>query len=61
MMAPCLTNNKNNEKWELTEDGLIRQIELNLCLDHRNLNVQSHVYAKKCDPMSETQKWEFSN
>lgn len=61
MMAPCLTNVKHNEKWELTENGLLRHIELNLCLDHRHLNVESYVYASKCDATSETQKWEFCN
>lgn len=61
VMTPCLNNDKFNDKWQITEDNQIRHIELDLCLDHRNLNAQDHLYARKCDVTSESQKWEFSN
>lgn len=60
-MAPCMANNKLNEKWELTAGGLLRQKSLNVCLDHENLTPQSHVFARKCDEASETQNWAFSH
>ena len=59
-MAQCLANDKFNEKWELNEDNQIRHIQLNMCLNHQGLTVQDHVYATKCDPSNEAQKWEFS-
>lgn len=61
VMAPCLQNVKYNEKWELTTDDLLRHIDMDVCLDHRTLAAQGHVFASQCDPKSETQKWEFIN
>ena len=60
LMAQCLADDKFNEKWELNKDNQIRHIELNMCLNHRGLTVQDHVYVTKCDPYNEAQKWEFS-
>lgn len=58
-MTPCLDNDKYNEKWEITSANQIRQIELDMCLDSENLNSQDHVFARKCDPTSQTQKWKI--
>lgn len=57
VMAPCVENDRFNEKWELTEFDQIRQINLNLCLDTENLNAQDHVFVRTCDSDRETQKW----
>lgn len=56
-MVACLDNDAYNEKWEVTPFDQIRNINLDLCLDHFNLNPQDHVFARKCDIHSKTQKW----
>lgn len=56
-MAPCLETDAYNEKWELTENQQIRQINLNMCLDYENLSAQNHIFVRKCDENSSTQQW----
>lgn len=56
-MAPCVENDRFNEKWELTEYDQIKQINLNLCLDTEKLDAQDHVFVRKCDADKLTQKW----
>lgn len=58
-MAPCLSEDGYNEKWEITAQKQLRQVNLDLCLDTENLNAQDHVYATKCDETKESQKWIF--
>ena len=60
VLAQCLANNKFNEKWEYNKDNQIRHTRLNMCLNHRGLTVLDSVYATKCDPSDEAQKWDFS-
>lgn len=56
-MAPCLSDNGYNEKWEITSQNQLRQIDLNLCLDTGNLNPQDHIYATICNDHKDSQKW----
>lgn len=56
-MASCLDTDAYNEKWEMTPSEQIRNVNLDLCLDYSNLNVQDHIVVQKCNSQSETQKW----
>lgn len=58
-MTPCTQSKEFDEKWEITKYDQIRQIDLNLCLDHKNLKPQDHIYVKECNEYSDTQKWTF--
>lgn len=57
VMAPCLSDDGYNEKWEITPNNQLRQVNLNLCLDIGNLNPQDHIYATECDDKKDSQKW----
>lgn len=59
VMIRCRPNSKHEEKWEITADDQLRNIQKNLCIDHAGLNSQDYLYATKCDNDSETQKWEI--
>lgn len=60
-MVMCLSNNKLNEKWEVTKSHQLRHIDTDMCLDHVGLHVQDHVYVRKCDSNSSTQKWTIAH
>lgn len=60
-MAPCIDNDDYNEKWEITHQNQIRNINLDLCVDCESLNSQDHIFAQKCNIYSETQKWLFEH
>lgn len=60
-MITCSPYDKFNEKWMITDDDQIRHIETDMCLDHKNLNLQEHLVVRHCDTSSKTQKWAFSH
>ncbi|KAG4066270.1 hypothetical protein HA402_000494 [Bradysia odoriphaga] len=57
VMISCSSNNKLNEKWEMTAERQIRHIETDMCLDHEGLHSQDHALVRKCDTNSGTQQW----
>lgn len=60
-MIRCSPEGYRNERWTITNVDQIQHIETKLCLDHKDLNSQDNVYVTKCDPESETQKWEITH
>lgn len=50
-----------NEKWEMTKNSQIRHIESGMCLDNAGLHAQDHVFVRKCDSNSVTQKWKIEH
>lgn len=57
VMISCSSKKQLNEKWEMTKHQQIRHIDTDMCLDHEGLHALDHVYVKKCDSTSGTQKW----
>lgn len=56
-MVVCSSNDRLNEKWEMTKNHQLRHIDTDMCLDTAGLHVQDHVNVRKCDAGSFTQKW----
>lgn len=60
-MVACSSNNQLNEKWEMTKNSQIRHSESDMCLDNAGLHAQDHVFVRKCDVKSITQKWKIEH
>ena len=47
------------QKWQLTEDKLMQNMDTGLCLDVDGVQGGGDVVANKCDSSKETQHWEI--
>uniref|UniRef100_A0A183C4D7 Polypeptide N-acetylgalactosaminyltransferase n=1 Tax=Globodera pallida TaxID=36090 RepID=A0A183C4D7_GLOPA len=52
--------NKQQQKWEFTKDGLVKNLGAGLCLDTAGTNNGDQLALANCDPNKGTQKWEFA-
>lgn len=55
-LTPC---SNSPQKWQLTEDKLLQNIDTGLCMDVDGLKSGDDVIANKCDSSKETQHWEI--
>uniref|UniRef100_A0A914D7F1 Polypeptide N-acetylgalactosaminyltransferase n=1 Tax=Acrobeloides nanus TaxID=290746 RepID=A0A914D7F1_9BILA len=46
-------------KWELTDEGQMKNIDTNLCMDTESLSSGNDILVTTCDSAKATQKWEF--
>uniref|UniRef100_A0AC34Q299 Polypeptide N-acetylgalactosaminyltransferase n=1 Tax=Panagrolaimus sp. JU765 TaxID=591449 RepID=A0AC34Q299_9BILA len=49
----------SSQKWQLTEDKLMQNIDTKLCLDVDGVKNGGDVIANECDSSKETQQWEI--
>lgn len=56
-LYPC--TNDSIQKWELNENGFLKNLGTGLCLDAAGAKNSDTAQIVKCDPNAATQKWEF--
>uniref|UniRef100_A0A914I716 Polypeptide N-acetylgalactosaminyltransferase n=1 Tax=Globodera rostochiensis TaxID=31243 RepID=A0A914I716_GLORO len=52
--------NRQQQKWEFTKDGLVKNLGAGLCLDTAGTNNGDQLALADCEPSKGTQKWEFA-